>query len=88
MERKSIALRVICGKWESLCGSPDIRIFHDGIRYRLCLSYTHDTAFTVGLSQSWGITFFNFYGLIQILYDDERDMLSLTTEGEYQRKYD
>lgn len=88
MERKSIALRLICGTWESLCGSPDIRIFHDGSRYRLCLSYKHDMAFTVGLSQSWGITFFYFYGLIQIHYDDERDMLSLTTEGEYQRKYD
>jgi hypothetical protein len=32
-----------------------------------------------------GITFFNFYGIIRIAYDDERDMLSLTNEGEYKR---
>ena len=77
----------ICGTWKSLCGSPDIKIYHDGSRFRLQFIYKQDAAFTVPLSQCWGITFFNFYGIIRIAYDDERDMLLLTTEGEYMRVY-
>ena len=83
----SFPISDICGMWKSLCGSPDIEIYHDGSRFRLQFSYKHDTAFTVPLSQCWGITFFNFYGIIRIAYDDERDMLSLTNEGEYKRVY-
>lgn len=83
----SFPISDICGMWKSLCGSPDIEIYYDGSRFRLQFSYKQDTAFTVPLSQCWGITFFNFYGIIRIAYDDERDMLSLTNEGEYQRVY-
>lgn len=77
----------ICGTWESLCGSPGIKIFHDGSRFRLQFIYKQDTALTVPLCQCRGITFLNFYGIIRIAYDDERDMLLLTTEGEYKRVY-
>jgi len=86
--RNHFPLREICGTWVSLCGSPGIRIFHDGSRFRLQFSYKQDAAFTVPLCQSWGITFFYFYGMMQITYDDERDLLLLTTEGEYKRVYD
>jgi len=86
--RTSFPLREICGTWESLCGSPGIKIFHDGSRFRLWFSYERDTAFTVPLCQIRGITFYCFYGMIQIAYDDERDMLLLTGEGEYKRVYD
>ena len=72
----SFPLCDICGTWESLCGSPSIRIYHDGSRFRLQFIYKHDTAFTVPLKQSWGITFFYFYGIIRIAYDDEQDMLA------------
>ena len=72
----SFPLRDICGTWESLCGSPSIRIYHDGSQFRLQFIYKHDTAFTVPLKQSWGITFFYFYGIIRIAYDDEQDMLA------------
>ena len=74
--------------WKSLCGSPDIKIYHDGSRFRLQFIYKHDTAFTVPLFQCWGYTFFNFYGMIRIIYDSERDMLLLATEGDYKRVYD
>jgi hypothetical protein len=84
----SFPLYDICGMWESLCGSPGIKIYHDGSRFRLQFIYRHDMAFTVPLFRCWGITFFNFYGIIRIAYNDERDMLSLTTEGEYKRVYD
>ena len=84
----SFPLRNICGIWESLCGSPNIKIYHDGSRFRLQFIYKQDTAFTVPLKQCWGYTFFNFYGMIHIAYDSERDMLLLTTEGEYKRVYD
>ncbi|WP_176221468.1 DUF3876 domain-containing protein [Massilibacteroides vaginae] len=86
--RNHFPLREICGTWVSLCGSPGIRIFHDGSRFRLQFSYKQDAAFTVHLCQSWGITFFYFYGMMQITYDDERDLLLFTTEGEYKRVYD
>jgi len=86
--RSSFPLREICGTWVSLCGSPGLKIFHDGSRFRLQFIYKQDTAFTVPLCQSWGITFFDFYGMIRIAYDDERDMLLLTTEGKYKRVYD
>ena len=81
-------IREICGRWESLCGSPGIKIYHDGSRFRLQFIYKQDTAFTVPLYQSRGITFFYFYGTIQLAYDYERDLLTLTDEGEYQRVYD
>jgi len=84
----SFPLREICGTWESLCGSPSIRIYHDGSRFRLVFEYNPSAAFTVPIIQCWGYTFFNFYGMIRIAYDTERDMLLLTTEGEYQRVYD
>ncbi|MFZ6037738.1 MAG: DUF3876 domain-containing protein [Bacteroidota bacterium] len=72
----SFPISDICGMWKSLCGSPDIKIYHDGSRFRLQFIYEHDTAFTVPLKQSWGITFFYFYGIIRIAYDDEQDMLA------------
>ncbi len=78
-------LRDICGTWESLYGSPNIKIYHDGIRFRLQFIYKQDTAFTFCLSLCWGIIFFYFHELIKITYDDERDILLLTTEGEYRR---
>ena len=84
----SFPLRNICGTWVSFCGSPGIKIFHDGSRFRLQFIYKHDTAFTVPLQQSWWITFFYFYGMIKIAYDDRRDMLLVSGEGEYQRVYD
>jgi hypothetical protein len=83
----SFPLCDICGTWDSLCGSPGIKIFHDGNRFRLQFIYKHDAAFTVPLCQSWGITFFCFYGFMHIAYDDERDMLLVSGEGEYQRMY-
>jgi hypothetical protein len=86
--RSYFPIREICGTWVSLYGSPDIKIFHDGSRFRLRFSYKQDTAFTVPLRQSQGITFFDFYGMIKIAYDDERDLLLLTDEGEYKRVYE
>ena len=86
--RAPFPIHDICGTWVSLCGSPDLKIFRDGSRFRLQFSYKQDTAFTVPLRRNQGITFFDFYGEIEIAYDDERDLLLLTTEGEYQRVYD
>lgn len=81
-------IRNVCGTWVSFCGSPDVKIYHDGSRFRLQFIYKQDAAFTFPLCQRRGITFFYFYGMIQIAYDDERDILLLTTEGEYKRVYD
>lgn len=86
--RASFPISDICGMWESLCGSPGIRIYYDGSRYRLQLMYRCDAVFTFPLSQCWGITFFDFYGMMLIAYDEERDMLSLNIEGDYKRVYE
>ena len=84
----NFSLSDICGTWLSLCGSPTLKIYYDGSRFWLQFSYKHDTAFTIPLSQCWGITFFYFYGMIEIIYDDEQDILRLTTEGTYKRLYE
>ncbi len=78
----------VCGTWKSLCGSPDMRIYHKNKKYKLEFTYKYNKVFTFSIYQLWGITFFDFYGMIQITYDEERDLLLLTNEGEYKRVYD
>lgn len=85
---KNFSLRDICGKWKSNFNSPDIRIFHDGKRFRLTLQYRQGIAFTFIIRSVKGITFFDFYGRIHICYNQEYDTLLLDNEGIYQRAYD
>jgi len=83
--RTHFSLGEVCGRWVSLCGSPDVRIVFTGTCYRLEFSYDPDTVFTCPLRQRWGITFFYLYGRIPISYDAERDVLTLSAYGEYFR---
>lgn len=87
--RTHFPLSHICGKWISTTGSPSLHIYYCGNRYWLRFIYRPDAAFTVPLQQSKrGSTFFHLYGRTLIAYDCEREILLLTDEGEYKRKYD
>jgi hypothetical protein len=82
-------LREICGQWESLWGSPSIRIYFDGTRFRLVYEYNPDAAFTLPLRMdSKGNIFFYFYGKMLLTYCEEEDLLTLSNEGIYKRVYD
>jgi len=79
-------LRNICGKWVSGWGSPDIRIFHDGMRFRLVYEYAPDAAFTFLLrTDSRGNTYFDYYGKMLLTYNSDEDLLTLSIEGNYIR---
>lgn len=81
--------REICGKWESPWGSPAIRIYYDGTRFRLVYRYDPDAAFTFLLRMdAKGNIFFCFYGKQLLAYCGEEDLLMLSTEGIYRRVYD
>lgn len=77
-----------CGRWVSGSGSPDVRIYFTGKRYRLEFSYDPATAFNRPIRQRWGVTYFYLYGRVGLAYEDERDVLLLSEYGEYFRAED
>lgn len=82
----SFTLRNICGKWVSGWGSPNLRIFYDGKRFRLVYEYAPDTALTFLLRKdSRGNTYFDFFGKMLLTYDSDEDLLKLSIEGSYKR---
>jgi len=79
-------LRNICGKWVSGWGSPDLRIYYDGRRFRLVYEYAPDAAFTFLLcTDSRGNTYFDYYGKMLLTYNSDEDLLTLSIEGNYTR---
>ena len=78
----------MCGRWVSLCGSPEVRIVFTGTRYRLDFSYDAATVFTCPIHCRWGVTFFCLYGCIKISYDVEKETLLLSDYGKYIRADD
>jgi hypothetical protein len=75
----------ICGRWKSTGGSPDIRIYFTGKRYRLVFSYDRATVFLCPIYRYWGQPCFFLYGRIDLSYHTERDVLTLSEYGEYVR---
>ncbi len=86
--RTHFPLREVCGWWTSLGGAPDVQIVFTGTHYRLYFKYSTATVFTCPLRQRWGITFFYLYGRMELTYDGERDVLSLSDYGDYIRAED
>lgn len=84
-ERTHFPLREVCGRWTSLGGSPDVQIVFTGTHYRLDFSYDNATVFTCPIRQQWGVTFFYLYGRIGMIYDSEREVLTLSAYGDYLR---
>lgn len=83
--RTHCPLREMCGRWVSLCGSPEVRIVFTGTHYRLDFSYDTATVFTCPICRQWSVTFFYLYGCIKISYDAEKETLLLSDYGEYIR---
>ncbi len=82
-------LRDVVGRWVSRSGNgrmPQVQIIHTGKHYyRLLFSYDPQTAYNCAVWQRWGVTWFYLYGRVGLAYDAERDILTLSEYGEYQR---
>lgn len=81
----------VVGIWQSNEGAPDIRIYQDsgrkgGVVY-VELAYRDGVCFTRPVRKYWnGLRYFDLYGLIGMAYNNERDVLQLSTYGDYYRK--
>ncbi len=74
-----------CGRWKSTGGSPDVRIYFARKRYRLEFTYDSATVFRRQIFRLWGHPCFCLYGRIYLSYDARRDVLTLSSYGEYVR---
>lgn len=80
----------VAGAWVSHEGAPRIRIYRNRERraggYYLELSYGGRERFVVPIRRYWGnIRYFNLYGFVGLAYDAERDVLQLSSYGDYYR---
>ena len=83
-------LEEIRGRWVSCGGDrsrmPDVHIYRTGVyHHRIKFSYDPQTVFNCQLCHQWGVTSFYLYGRIQLSYDAERDILTLSDYGDYYR---
>jgi len=83
-------LREIAGSWISPQGAPDVRIFRLRSRKNgglwLEVTYSNPQAvYSRPVRDMFGIRYFDLYGRVGIAYDAERDVLLLSTYGEYVR---
>ncbi|MDL2303117.1 DUF3876 domain-containing protein [Dysgonomonas sp. OttesenSCG-928-D17] len=73
------------GHWKSSFGSPEVKVVRYGNGYRITYSYSTGVSITTRIFRYGGTVFFNLYGWIAIYYDPLRDVLTLSTEGDYYR---
>lgn len=76
------------GCWKSSFGSPQVNVVRSGNGYRITYSYSTGDSITTRIFRYGGTVFFNLYGWIAIYYDPLRDVLTLSTEGDYYRAED
>jgi len=86
-------LEEIRGQWVSCGGDrsrmPEVHIYRTGTyHHRVKFSYDSHTVFNCPLWHRWGVTSFYLYGRIQLSYDAEKDILTLSSYGDYQRVED
>jgi len=86
-------LEEVRGKWVSCGGDrsrmPEVHIYRTGVHHhRVRFCYDPQTAFNCRLWHRWGVTYFFLYGRIRLSYDAERDVLTLSDYGDYQRAED
>lgn len=80
----------ITGTWESREGAPRLRIFRNEARKGGCLylelTYNKPQAvFACPIRACFGIRYFDLYGRVGLAYDGGRDVLLLSSYGEYNR---
>ena len=82
---REFPVRNICGSWKSNLHSPPVEIYHDGKHYYLALIYHFDMVVVNRIYQTSKGLFVDLLEDVQLSYDEERDILCLSTEGEYIR---
>ena len=82
---REFPVRNICGSWKSNLHSPSVEIYHDGKHYYLALIYHFDMVVVNRIYQTSKGLFVDLLEDVQLSYDEERDILCLSTEGEYIR---
>lgn len=79
----------VCGRWKSQGGSPSLRIYFTGRRHhRVEFAYDSTTVLRRPIFRKWGRPFFLMYGRIDLSYNAERDILTLSEYGDYIRAED
>lgn len=78
------------GSWESHEGAPAIRIYRNAERkdgcYYLELTYGEGVVYQLPIKKYWGdVRYFDLYGFVGLAYDAERDVLQLSSFGDYYR---
>ena len=76
------------GRWKNSFGSPEVEVVRSGHGYRITYSYKTGVSITTRLFRYGGTVFFNLYCWIAIYYGPLRDVLTLSTEGDYYRVED
>ena len=82
---REFPVRNICGSWKSNLHSPPVEVYHDGKYYYLALIYHFDMVVVNRIYQTSKGLFVDLLEDVQLSYDEERDILCLSTEGEYIR---
>lgn len=82
---RNFPVRNICGSWRSNFRSPPVEVFRDGKHFFLALVYHPDAVVLNRIFQTDKGLFVDLLGEVQITYDEEKDILYLSTEGEYIR---
>lgn len=82
---REFPVRNICGSWKSNLHSPPVEVYHDGKHYYLALIYHFDMVVVNRIYQTSKGLFVDLLEDVQLSYDEERDILCLSTEGEYIR---
>ena len=80
----------VAGRWQSREGAPRIRIYRNRTRkgggYYVEFSYDGKHLFHLPVKMYWGgIRYFDLYGFVGLAYDAERDVLQLSSYGDYYR---
>lgn len=78
-------IRNICGSWKSNLHSPPVQVFHDGRNFCLAIIYHPDTVIVNKIEQTGRGLSVDLFGEILLGYDEDMDILYLSTEGEYIR---
>lgn len=83
-------LREITRRWVSPDGLPSVRVFRSRKQKNggLWLELTYNNpqaAFSRPIKDCFGIRYFDLFGRVGLAYDAERDVLILSTYGEYKR---
>ena len=83
---RKFPVRDICGSWKSNLHSPPVQVFHDGKIFCRAMIYNPDMVVVNKIQQTGRGLSVDLFGEILLGYDEEKDILYLSTEGEYIRE--